>query len=57
LIGFDDCIYDLVNKINRKGKHDDYISKSVGFNFPTHYTEYKKDVDKFLSQVFLNENI
>ena len=57
LIGFDDCIYDLVNKINRKGKHDDYLSKSVGFNFPTHYTEYKKDVDKFLSQVFPNENI
>jgi phage/plasmid-associated DNA primase len=57
LIGFDDCIYDLVNKINRKGKHGDYLSKSVGFNFPTHYTEYKKDVDKFLSQVFPNENI
>ena len=57
LIGFDDCIYDLVEKKARKGKPNDFVSKSVGFNFPTQYTEYKKDIDKFLSQVFPNDNI
>ena len=57
LIGFDDYIYDLVNKIHRKGKHDDYITKSVGFNFPTHYTSYKNNIHTFLSQVFPNINV
>lgn len=57
LIGFDDCIYDLVEKKTRNGKPDDYVGKSVGFNFPTQYTEYKKDIDKFLSQVFPNNDV
>lgn len=57
LIGFDDCIYDLIEKKTRKGKPDDYVSKSVGFNFPTQYTEYKKDIEKFLSQVFPNNDV
>ena len=57
LIGFDDCIYDLVEKKKRNGKPNDYVSKSVGFNFPTQHTEYKKDIDKFLSQVFPNDDV
>jgi len=57
LIGFDDCVYDLVEKKARRGKHDDYISKSVGFNFPIQYTQYKKDIDRFFSQVFPNEDV
>lgn len=57
LIGFDDCIYDLIEKKTRKGKPEDYVSKSVGFNFPTQYTEYKKDIEIFLSQVFPNQDV
>lgn len=57
LIGFDDCIYDLVEKKVRAGKPDDYISKSVGYNFPTEYSDCKKEIDKFLLQVFPNKEI
>ena len=57
LIGFNDCIYDLIEKKTRNGKPDDYICKSVGFNFPTQYTNFKKDIDIFLSQVFPNESV
>lgn len=57
LIGFDDCIYDLVGKQARNGKPEDYISKSVGYKFPTEYSDYKKEIDNFLLQVFPNQEI
>ena len=57
LIGFEDCIFDLIEKKTRKGKPDDYISKSVGYNFPTEYTNYKKDIDTFLEQVFPDKEV
>ncbi len=57
LIGFDDCIYDLTEKKARAGKPEDYISKSVGYSYPKEYSEYKNEIDKFLSQVFPNQEI
>jgi len=58
LLGCNNCIIDFANKCHRKGKHDDYISKSTGIDYkPIEY--YKKNSAKtienihtFMSQLF-----
>jgi P4 family phage/plasmid primase-like protien len=39
LVGFANGVYDLKNRVFRKGEPDDYIRKNVGYN----YKEFKRD--------------
>ena len=57
LLGFDNGVYDTRTKEFRVGKPEDYITKSVGFDFPLGYGEYKNDVDNFFKQIYPNENV
>lgn len=63
LIGCNNCIIDFKNKIHRKGKHDDYISKTTGIDYYplSHYEKHKpdviKDVDSFMSQLFPEDEL
>ena len=57
LLGFNDGILDLSTGKFRNGKPDDFLSKNVGYNYPMEYTDYKKEIDLFLSRVFPDENI
>jgi P4 family phage/plasmid primase-like protien len=58
LFGCNNCIIDLKNKLHRKGKHDDYISKTCDIDYkPLEY--YKKStphiieqINIFISQIF-----
>ena len=58
LFGCNNCIIDLKNKCHRKGKHDDYISKTCELDYkPLEY--YKKysahiieQINTFISQIF-----
>lgn len=62
LLGCSNCVIDFKQKISRKGKHDDYLSKSTGLNYmPLSY--YKKScpeiivqINEFMEQLFPNEN-
>ena len=57
LIGFNDCIYDLSTKEARCGKPEDYVTKTVGYNYPKEYTKYKEDIMIFLTKVFPKKEI
>jgi P4 family phage/plasmid primase-like protien len=57
LLGFNNGVYDSRTKEFRAGKPDDYITKSVGYDFPTEASQYKSDVEDFLKKVYPNENI
>ena len=57
LLGFDNGVYDTRTKQFRVGKPEDYITKSVGFDFPLEYGEYKNDVDNFFKQIYPNESV
>jgi putative DNA primase/helicase len=58
LFGCNNCIIDLKNKCHRKGKHDDYISKTCELDYkPLEY--YKKysshiieQINTFISEIF-----
>ena len=47
LLGFNNGVFDTETKNFRKGKPDDYITKSVGYDFPTEATHYKNDIENF----------
>lgn len=54
LIGFNDGVYDLENMCFRKGLPDDYVSLTVGYDYPKEYNVNHPDVkwvDDFLSRV------
>ena len=58
LLGCNNCIIDFKNKIHRKGKHDDYISKSTGIDYYplSHYKQHSpqilKEIVIFMEQLF-----
>ena len=59
LIGFENGIYDLQARQFRRGKPEDYVSKSVGYP----YMEYNGDepvfeqIDRYLSSLFVDEPV
>ena len=57
LLGFNNGVYDTRTKEFRDGKPDDYITKSVGFDFPKEYSKYKDDLDKFFLQIYPSEQV
>lgn len=66
LLGCNNCIVDFREKTHRKGKHDDYISKSTGLNYYPlkHYQEKHpeliEEIYDFMKQLFpdtiINDN-
>ena len=58
LLGCNNCIIDFREKKHRKGKHDDYISKSTGLNYmplsyyQKHSQEIIHDIEEFMKQLF-----
>ena len=52
LLGFNDGVYDTKSKTFRDGKPSDYVTKSVGYDFPKIDKGYRKDIDQFLMKVF-----
>lgn len=63
LLGCNNCIIDFREKKHRKGKHDDYISKTTGINYkPLSFYKEKcpqiiRQVEEFMEQLFPDEII
>ena len=58
LIAFSDGVYEINNKLFRKGCREDYITKTTGYNFPIDDDYgHKKDIEDFLMKVFPNEKV
>ena len=62
LLGCNNCVIDFKGKLSRKGKHDDYLSKSTGLNYMplSHYErtcpEIIQQINEFMAQLFPNED-
>jgi P4 family phage/plasmid primase-like protien len=63
LLGCNNCIIDIENKCHRKGKHDDYISKTTNIDYkPLSYYQQKQQhvidaINKFMSELFPDETL
>ena len=57
LIGFDNGVFDLENRVFRPFCYDDIVSISVGYDYNPDDNEYREDVLSFLHQIFLDEDI
>jgi P4 family phage/plasmid primase-like protien len=60
LIGFNDGIYDLENNCFRKGFPEDYVSFTVGYNYPREYNINHPDVqwvESYLSRVQVDHDM
>ena len=63
LIGCNNYIIDFKNKIHRKGKHDDYISKTTNIDYyPVEHheknnSEIVNEINTFMSQLFPEEEL
>ena len=58
LLGFDNGVYEINNKLFREGRREDYITKTTGYNFPVEKDYgHRKNIDKFLKQVFPDEDV
>jgi len=57
LIGFDNGVYDLQNKIFRDGKPEDLITKTTGYDYTDEINEkIKKEVENFFSECLPEES-
>lgn len=63
LLGFNNCVIDFKNKIYRKGRPDDYVSKSTNNDYIPYETCLSKHADKiaeindFMAQLFPEEEL
>jgi len=63
LLGCNNCIIDIKNREYRKGKHDDYVSKTTNLDYKpmSYYEKSAKQViaqiNTFMEQLFPNENL
>lgn len=63
LVGCNNCIIDVKNKCHRKGKHDDYISKTTGIDYKplAYYEQHMKStieaIHTFMNQLFPNDEL
>jgi len=63
LLGCNNCIIDIKNKEARKGKHDDYVSKTTNLDYKpmTYYEKHTKpiiaQINTFMEQLFPNANL
>ena len=63
LLGCNNCIIDFKNKTHRKGKHDDYISKTTGIDYYplSHYKQKSQstidEITLFMKQLFPEEEL
>jgi P4 family phage/plasmid primase-like protien len=56
LVGFKNGVYDLNKRIFRKSHPEDYISFTVGYNYPSNISdESKDDVENFLKSIMPDE--
>ena len=61
LLGCNNCVIDFRERVHRKGKHDDFISKSTGLNYMplSHYKEKQSNIieqiNEFMTQLFPDE--
>lgn len=60
LIGFDDGVYDLANGEFRKGRPEDMVTFSTGYDYPKHYDYDHPDVqwvEDFFDKIHRNKNV
>ena len=58
LLGFNNGVYEINNKVFREGRREDYITKTTGYDFPTDDDYgHKKDIDDFLKKIFPDEEV
>jgi P4 family phage/plasmid primase-like protien len=57
LLGFDNGTYDLIKKEFRTARSDDYITQTVGYDFPVKSHGYDEDIKDFLNKVFPDEEV
>ena len=63
LLGCNNCIIDIKNKEARKGKHDDYVSKTTNLDYKpmTYYEKHAKpiiaQINTFMEQLFPSANL
>jgi P4 family phage/plasmid primase-like protien len=57
LLSFNNGVYDTRDKSFRDGLPTDYITKSTGYDFPTDDKGFRPAIDKFLKQVFPDEEL
>ncbi|KAJ3350454.1 hypothetical protein GGF32_004852 [Allomyces javanicus] len=58
LIAFNDCVLDLTTKETRPGKETDYISKTVGYNYPDYVPhEDREYIEGILRKIYPDPEI
>ncbi|KAJ3050873.1 hypothetical protein HK102_012186, partial [Quaeritorhiza haematococci] len=57
LLGFNNGVYDLEQGLFRKGRADDYISKSVGYDYVPGYMDCRGEVEDFFAKLFPDDEL